>query len=262
MKALITFGCSWTYGTGCFYHVPLTREEYRKQKKKSQETDEIANKFSFRGLLAQKHGYHNINFASQGNSNQTQLRKAQEFFNTDEYKRYDKVIVLWGITSTARGEAWIKGRPWNNKNSEEEREGQFKSFMYSHNFGLAKQIIKFHYDHSAEVGRLKTHIHHRNKFLSLLGIQNYWFDTFNHHKYDIPFMIFRKDKHRDLMSKLCMLTGESYENDNYHFSQYKNDCNRSNYLIKNSIINPYSLHPTMKGHKMIADMLDKEISWT
>ena len=262
MKALITFGCSWTYGTGCFYHKPLSLEEYKKQKKESQ--DELANKFSFRSILSQKHDYHNINFASQGSSNQTQLRRAQEFFNTDEYKRYDKVIVLWGITSTARGEAWIKGKPYE-KYSEEERakmKGVFRSFMYTHKFTLAKEIRELYYDHTAEVGRLKTHMLHWNKFFSLLGIQNYWFDTFNHHEYDIPCMIFRKDKHRDLMSKLCILNGKSYEDDDYHFSQYKNDCYRSNYLKKNSLLNPYSLHPTMKGHEMIADMLDNEISWT
>ena len=262
MKALITFGCSWTYGTGCFYHRPLSLDEYKKQKKESQ--DELANKFSFRSILSQKHDYHNINFASQGSSNQTQLRRAQEFFNTDEYKRYDKVIVLWGITSTARGEAWIKGKPYE-KYSEEERakmKGVFRSFMYTHKFTLAKEIRELYYDHTAEVGRLKTHMLHWNKFFSLLGIQNYWFDTFNHHEYDIPSMIFRKDKHRDLMSKLCILNGKLYEDDDYHFSQYKNDCYRSNYLKKNSLLNPYSLHPTMKGHKMIADMLDNEISWT
>ena len=74
-------------------------------------------------------------------------------------------------------------------------------------------------------------------------------------------MIFRKDEHRDLMSKLCTLTGKSYENDSYHFSTHGLDCDRVNYLLKNSILNPHSLHPTQEGHKMIADILDKEISW-
>tara|TARA_B100001029_G_scaffold146861_1_gene127555 strand:+ start:275 stop:1060 length:786 start_codon:yes stop_codon:yes gene_type:complete len=261
MNLLVTFGCSWTYGTGCFYHRPLTLDEYRKQKKES--PDEIANIFSFRALLARRHGYHNINFASQGSSNQTQLRRAQEFFNTDEYKRYDKVIVLWGITSTARGEAWMKGKPYEKYTDEEKRKmkGKFRSFMYSQKFELSKVMRNSYYDHSAEVERLETHMNHWNTFFNLLGIQNYWFDTFNHHEYDVPSMIFREDKQRDLMSKLCTFTGETYNNDGYHFSLYTNDCNRSNYLKKNSILNPHSLHPTVGGHKMIADMLDKEISW-
>ena len=261
MNLLITFGCSWTYGTGCFYHNPITLDEYKKTKKQL-EADHI-DKLSFRALLAQRHGYHNINFALQGSSNQTQLRRAQEFFNTDEYKKYDKVIVLWGITSTARGEAWMKGRPYE-KYTDHERskmEGRFRSFMYTHDFVLAKEIRNLYYDHSAEVGRLETHMNHWNTFFNLLGIQNYWFDTFNHHAYDVPSMIFRKDEHRDLMSKLCTLTGKSYENDSYHFSTHGLDCDRVNYLLKNSILNPHSLHPTQEGHKMIADILDKEISW-
>ena len=284
MNLLVTFGCSWTYGIGCFYHRPLTLDEYRKQKKESR--DELANIFSFRALLARRHGYHNINFASQGSSNQTQLRRAQEFFNTDEYKRYDKVIVLWGITSTARGEAWMKGKPGAKKTDDElsKMKGSLKSFGYHHKWELSKVIRNSYYDHSAEVERLETHMNHWNTFFNLLGIQNYWFDTFNHHEYDVPSMIFREDKHRDLMSKLCTLIGEyepeqkfSIKNifthrfdeikklamieNSYHFSSYLDDCDRSNYLKKNSILNPHSLHPTMKGHKMIADMLDKEISW-
>ena len=59
----------------------------------------------------------------------------------------------------------------------------------------------------------------------------------------------------DEIKKLAMIENS------YHFSSYFDDCYRSNYLKKNSILNPHSLHPTMKGHKMIADMLDKEISW-
>ena len=59
----------------------------------------------------------------------------------------------------------------------------------------------------------------------------------------------------DEIKKLAMIENS------YHFSSYLDDCDRSNYLKKNSILNPHSLHPTMKGHKMIADMLDKEISW-
>ena len=74
-------------------------------------------------------------------------------------------------------------------------------------------------------------------------------------------MIFRHDKRRDLMSKLCKSMGKSYDNDGYHFSVFTLDCDRPNYLKKKGIVNPHSLHPTMKGNIMIADMLDKEISW-
>ena len=264
MNLLVTFGCSWTYGVGSWYDKPISSEEYKTVAKKLDK--EYENKTSFRALLAKKHGYHNINFALMASSNQTQMRRAQEYFNTDDYKKYDKVIVLWGITSTARGEAWIKGEP-NIRYSDKERrnmKGEFKSFMYTYkkrNLGLAGEIRNFHYDHEAEVGRLETHMNHWNTYFKLLGIKNYWFDTFNHHDYDVPRMIFRHDKRRDLMSKLCKSMGKSYDKDGYHFSVFTLDCDRPNFLVKKGIVNPYSFHPTMKGNIMIADMLDREISW-
>ena len=45
----------------------------------------------------------NVGLVGCGHISETYFR-AQEFFNTDEWKKYDKVVVLWGITSTARGE--------------------------------------------------------------------------------------------------------------------------------------------------------------
>ena len=261
MNLLVTLGCSWTFGAGSWYDKPIPLEEYKTVNKKLDK--EYENKTTFRALLAQKHGYHNINFASMGSSNQTQMRRAQEYFNTDDHKKYDNVIVLWGITSTARGEAWIKGEP-TNKYSTKERsnmKGEFKSFMYTYKIRLAEEIRNFHYDHEAEVGRLETHMNHWNSYFKLLGVKNYWFDTFNHHDYDVPSMIFRHDKRRDLMSKLCKSMGKSYDKDGYHFSVFTPDCDRPNYLKKKGIVNPHSLHPTMKGNIMIADMLDKEISW-
>ena len=259
MNLLVTFGCSWTYGVGSWYDKPISNEEFAIVANKLDK--EYENKTSFRALLAKKHGYHNINFALMGSSNQTQMRRAQEYFNTDDYKKYDKVIVLWGITSTARGEAWIKGHP--NKKSEvrSNMKGEFKSFLYTFKIGLAKEIRNYHYDHEAEVGRLETHMNHWNSYFKLLGVKNYWFDTFNHHDYDVPSMIFRYEKRRDLMSKLCKSMGKSFDRDGYHFSAIAPDCDRLVYLKDKGIINPHSMHPTTKGHIMIADMLDKEISW-
>ena len=270
MNLLVTFGCSWTFGAGSWYDKPIPLEEYKTVNKKLKcdlhHYKEYQHKTTFRALLAQRHGYHNINFASIASSNQTQMRRAQEYFNTDDYKKYDKVIVLWGISSTARGEAWIKGEPnQHHKLSYKtlrDMKGEFKSFMYTRKkFRLAEEIRNFHYNHEAEVGRLETHMNHWNSYFKLLGVKNYWFDTFNHHDYDVPSMIFRHDKRRDLMSKLCESMGKSYDKDGYHFSVFKLDCDRPVYLEKKGILNPHSLHPTMKGNIMIADILDKEISW-
>lgn len=278
MNLLVTFGCSWTFGTRCWYDESNKEEEDNYDKLKLQavinnDVDKLiefkkikrakekkyVDKLTFRALLAQRHGYDQINFASKGSSNQTQMRRAQEFFNTDEWKKYDKVVVLWAITSTARGELWVKDTPKSKLTVEERKNtiGEFRSFLYTKHDEFVKIIRESHYDHESEVRRLATNMNHWNTYFKLLGIKNYWFDTFNHHNYDVASMIFRNDKPRDLMSKLCMYKGE----DNYHHSSYGIDCKRPELLVKKGILNNHSLHPTMKGHVMIADMLDKEISW-
>ena len=278
MNLLVTFGCSWTFGTRCWYdetnkesednmikqkqQAVINKDkskliEFRKIKKANEK--KYLDKLTFRALLAQRHDYNQINFASKASSNHTQMRRAQEFFNTDEWKKYNKVIVLWGITSTARGEVWVKEIPKSKFTIEERKNtvGEFKSFLYTKNSEIAKIMRESHYDNESEVRRLATNMNHWNTYFKLLGVENYWFDTFNHHNYDVTSMIFKNDKPRDLMSKLCMYEGE----DNYHHSSYRIDCKIPKLLIERGILNPHSLHPTVKGHVMIADMLDKQISW-
>ena len=102
--ALITFGCSWTYGVGAGYKEGMLESEF----KNIAWNDEICGELSFRGILSKKYDLHNINFSQGSSSNQRQFRRAMEFFLSSKFEKiqndYAKIIVLWGITSTARSE--------------------------------------------------------------------------------------------------------------------------------------------------------------
>lgn len=170
----ITFGCSWTYGVGVHYQAGMIETEYR-----SKAWDqEICDRLSFRGLLAEKYNVINKNFASPGSSNQRQFRLAEEFFTSREFKKiqnkYSNIVVLWGITSTARYEMF------NLENSE------LQEVFLTRSDKLSKALVKYSYNHDNEIRQLATKIKFWNKFFQSIGILNFWFDTFNHHDYNKP----------------------------------------------------------------------------
>lgn len=249
---LVTFGCSWTLGVGVGYTPGMSEDEL----KKIAWQPEICDEFSFRSLLAKKYNLVNKNFSEGGSSNQRQIRFAKDFFSSDEFDRlkteFDKIIVLWGITSTARNEMW---------STELNRRA---NFFYSDPLDLAKTLTLLSYNHDYEVKLLAAEIQHWNTFFKNLNISNLWFDTFNHHDYifsnaSIENLIFKNKNPRDLMSILAINNGLKNVNDQYHTSNWKMDSKRVEYLVKQRILNPFSHHPTRQGHIQIANILAEHI---
>jgi hypothetical protein len=175
-KLLITFGCSWTYGVGVNYQSGMSQKEWHS---KAWDSD-ICDSLSWRGLLSKKFNFCNLNYAQGGSSNDKQFRSATEFFGSQKYlelrEKFDKIIVIWGITSTARTELWsiLHGRYYN--------------FFLSENDNFSRFIAKYCYDHDAEVFRLRNLMLFWNVFFQGQQIKNYWFDTFNTHNYDHEFI--------------------------------------------------------------------------
>ena len=178
-KLLITLGCSWTYGVGVGYTDGMTESDYRK----ISHDPKINDQFSFRGLLAAGLGFDNINFSIGGSSNQKQFRLAKEFFFSDKFKNlknnYKEVVVLWGITSTARNEFF------------DSKAKTYKSFFYDpgktnndyKDWPLAKDFLLYSYDHDTSILELAAEIRMFNVLFEHLKIKCIWFDTFNHHNY-------------------------------------------------------------------------------
>jgi hypothetical protein len=174
--ALITFGCSWTYGVGVGYKDGMLDAEFRE----IAWDDKICNKLSFRGVLSKKYNLYNINFSHGGSSNQRQFRLATEFFLSPKFKKiqndYSKIIVLWGITSTARSEYFSV------------IDNNLKNFKFDFpDTSFEKMFVKYAYDHDYEVYRLKLNMIFWNEYFTNNKISNIWVDTFNHHNYKAEF---------------------------------------------------------------------------
>ena len=249
MNALITFGCSWTKGQFSWYDPNILKytqmSVQEMQKNNPQEVDE----YCFRTILSRRHDYVNINFAAGGSSNQKQFRLAEEYFNTDDYKKYDNIIILWGITSTARLDVWS-----NKKN-------RYVNFRLTNSSN--REWATDHYNHEIEVKRLSTQMQHWDNYFEMIGVKNYWFDTFNHHDYtyDSPNMIMQHEKPRDLMSNLCIDMGHNSSMNNYHHSKWVLDDDRIKFLRKKNLVNPITHHPNRECSILLADMLDKFVNF-
>lgn len=247
---LVTLGCSWVYGVGAHYKEGMTREEYELHGR----DEEQVKPYAFRTLLAERNNLEPVNFSLGGSSNQRNFRLATEFFSSQEFEeyqnKYSTIIVLWGITSTARNEVYDASiKEWRkllyNKNTPKTEE--------HHDRNLLRDILvaKF-YDHDEEVRILSNHMRHWNQCFNCMGVKNLWFDTLNHHKYNYEFNNICLDHPRDLLSQIT----SHKENDRFHGSVHTIDCDRVKKGIKQKILNPYTKHPTKKGHEKIFDLLD------
>ena len=171
---MITFGCSWTLGVGVSYEPGMTKEEFNQTAWNST----ICDQLSWRGVLSRQFNLTNINFSAGGSSNQRQFRLAQEFFPSKQFKKlqkqHDRVIVLWGITSTARNEVYsVEDKNVNN------------IFYHEEDDKISKFLLLNCYNHSYEVAVLRRQMIQWEHYFSLLNIENYWFDTLNTHNYRI-----------------------------------------------------------------------------
>ena len=174
---MITFGCSWVYGVGAGYTNNMPTEDYAKMAW----NESICNELSFRGLLSKKLEFTNLNFASGGSSNQRQFRLAKKFFFSDKFAKlqeeYQEIVVLWGITSTARNELYSP------------KLKDYKNFFYhttesEQDWPFPKDFLLFSYDHQQSVYELKYDINLFNSFFKLHNVKCLWFDVFNHHNYE------------------------------------------------------------------------------
>lgn len=256
---LITFGCSWTFGVGAGYNQEYDASDTGDFKSKAWDLN-LNVPFSYRSLLCKKYNLENINFSLGGASNQSQFRLAEEFFESEKFsniqKKYkDSIYVLWAITSTARGDFFVP------------KIGRFKQMFYNSflkkNSDASDQLSYLmaseFYELKTEVKILNNRMKHWNTYFKGLGVKNIWLDTFNHHNYLDPVenLCFKQDTPRDLLSKIT--NAYNFDKNVYHQSAWKVDGIPVAEGIKLGLLNPYSKHPTSKGHTRIADILSPEI---
>lgn len=166
-----------------------------------------------------------------------------EVLRSDQRQKY----VIWFITSTARIEFF------------DAQQQEFKNdFLTWSNDQYTKMFTARCYDHNREIERLAHQMTLWNAYFSSQGIKNVWIDTFNHHNYPIPIDNYIKLSNHtsDIMSNMCIKLGyTTFSNDEFHISGHVADDSRSEFLLGQGVLNPETLHPNIKGHQLIADMI-------
>ncbi len=247
-RLLVTFGCSWTFGVGVQYQPGMTKKQY-----KAIVHREDSAGLTFRRRLAANYQCAEHNHAVMGSSNQQQFRLAKEFFSPDQVeklkKQFSTITVLWGITSTARSEYF------------DASSNLFEPIYSGDSTPPAKSWIA-NYNHEHEVQQLSVAITYWDEYFRNHGMQNFWFDTFNHHNYQVDILknfIYNNKQPRDLLSQMLIQHGHAVPDSKYHLSNWSLDTARLDALVDLQLVNPLSFHPTQLGHEMLYTMLKNEI---
>ena len=267
---LYTFGCSWTYGVGVGYYPKMTLQEYNQQAWGSA----ICNEKSFRGILADRLKIKNINYSKGGASNDRNFRLLSEILGDKETRKSfleSNPIVLFGITSTARIERNYKQEHRDTFLRTNISTLHFVDDDYQFNiedvplFWNDKETLyqalhlKLYYSHPDEVKKLYHNMNLYNEIFDKFNVPVLWYDSFNTHDY--PNKIDNYFGGQDLLTALLDYKKIKFNKTKwYHFSDWFDDDPRITLGIKNNLLNPYSMHPTEEGHKIIAQLLYPALS--
>jgi hypothetical protein len=189
----------------------------------------------------------------------------KKFLTTDKFKSLvnenAEIVVLHGITSTARTVLF-------DSETKKQKNFMFNSvngdLMYK-NPAIKSYFMNF-YNHDYEVDNLTNEMNFFNECYKAFGIKNLWFDTFNSHTYtdSIDNFIgqeYETGKH-DMLSRMATLNGIADMDNNYHLSNWRVDTNRVKLLVETKHLNTFSAHPTKLGHKLLADIIGKDLEKT
>jgi hypothetical protein len=246
----MTFGCSWTFGVAAAWTPGMAEQELKKVAWTSESEDH-----SFRVKLSQAYGLTNINFAKGGSSNARNFRLARELFankeRLEQIKKND-TIVLWGITSTARNEWWdLAANKYRNF-----KIGHHSPITNAGNTSYGEIYAKYIYNHQVEVKHLAEEMILWNDLFKFHGIKNIWFDTFNTHKY--PMEINNLIRPADLLTTMLQhkkIKLTSIQRLTYHMSSWHEDDPRITLAKQAGLVDPFTLHPSARGHTLIAEIL-------
>jgi hypothetical protein len=255
----ITFGCSWTFGEGSGYKDGMSLKDYNK----IQHDPKICWENGWRKKVVDHFNFgDHINFGEGGSSNERQFRLAKQFFVSkkfgDIYQKYKNIVVLWGITSITRYDVWIKQKnKYENIFLRDPEGGDWDPSKHKEpSDWMAYYINKFSHWEPTRIKELELEFLYWNQYFKLLGIKNFWYDTFNSFNYRLkPFNFFDIDnRRRDLLSII---------NDYHGKTIFEIGFDDFDYALKNNLINPYSFHPKKEGYNLIAkyliDRLDKNL---
>jgi len=249
---LLTLGCSWIAGIGSGYDSEDPWDKQTYQDRCYNDDDNWEN--AFRTILSKKHGLENVNIASGGASNGCQFRRLRKYLHQNDL---NDTIVIWGVTSIYRMEVFFNhGKSFSCFQPGQEK----RKHIHGPDWCGPKEYFRQHFYERVANRTLADEVHFWQKYFELLNVPQIWFDTLNVNNYTggvyKPFDELPYDCNQDLLSQLAYKNGWDPMDDKYHFSDWKADCDRVDFLKKKGVLNPYSFHPTIQGHQQIAEILD------
>ena len=178
----------------------------------------------------------------------------------ERISRYKDVTVFWFITSTHRREMY--------NGDVTEYDNFFLSDMKNPVVRarlMTELIVKQgYYSVDEELKKLAAQKQLWNSYFKSCNIRNLWFDTFNH--YDWPVTVDNQfdfgTEYTDIMSNMYVaIKHEKPKKNLFHFSIWEADEERSQLLVETGHLNPVTLHPTVKGHKLISDLMISRLDY-
>jgi len=234
-KLLITLGCSWTEGVGCFE----PQINYKVNKPMSEkEKDEISSKFYIQNLdnfhkngwpirVGKKLGFDKvINLGFGGASHSFSVKRLYEYFEDSLTEKYD-ILIIWLMTEPTRFSFYLNGR--------------INNFLTDCEFGMSimKEYLKLiKYMNIDPLLEQKFYIETVENFCKLKGIDliiTSWNESF------LDF--FRMYKSKSYLHKIPIIIKPPFE------------LNLDGYLVNYS----YCSHPNHQGYEWIANEMVKGI---
>ena len=247
---LITLGCSWVFGIGSYYDAenPVDKATYKAIFRKGEAYRQSGGKDEddtcWRLKLCNELNLTNINLSRGGSSNQSQFRRLIRYCAENEVD-WENSVVLWGITSIYRDELWFNRLKRYSSVSLNQSKTDPKARM--------KERVKTgfdtyayyqeHFNESVFLRDLKNNILHWQHYFDALGVPYAFFETLN-----TTDVIPNPALEEDMCTTLARRNGWHGNKDNFHFSDWFDDCNRIDLLQQRGMVNPHSYHPTMQGN--------------
>jgi len=242
-----TFGCSWSRAWGSD-----STEKHTRTPGYVENIDFVKNK-SFSALVANHLNFDTrINFAIPGSNNDTQTRLMIEFVEKNRDK-FDKVFILWGVTSIYRWELYCEriqaewSYMWGKKVDPDEKKE-------------LEHYFRNHWDQHWQRLLLSQKIVTLSAYLSAKKIDHLFFPVFQpctqHNMPDVnlPSTFYQPHLYSNDMMNLMLehLGVDGFEG--FLASPTIKD-ERISALVKENFLSERWEHPTEKGHKFIADRL-------
>jgi len=266
---LLTFGSSWTQGTGAGYIDGMTLAEYKTACCIAGETTydkDKNNPLTWKNLLAEKNGWELTTYARVGSSNMRNFRQMTEVLDGTDAA---ETIVLVGVPHLARHEIYMNDDSVGFNASGKGYVGVLYANGYGNNANKLKtkdfdmfKYVKNHYSEANELEQLSYNIAHWNRYLTNLGYKVFWYDELNQTKYTtVPDNYLFTDKDdRSLLTMLAVDAGWTPEEDTDASGQSNHqDCKRTKYLVEKKAVNPHAILPTAASQAKIADWMDAAI---